>query len=66
MEQGVRAPGQPVPEGGQERMGQPEADIRYQRVTEANTVARAIRGVATRGRGGRGPGSAVSGGRRDF
>jgi hypothetical protein len=50
---------------GQERMGQPEADFRYQRVTEANMVARAIRGVASRGRGGRGQSNGVGVGRRE-
>jgi hypothetical protein len=66
MEQGERAAGESVPVGGQERMGQPEADIRYQRVSEANAAARAIRGVASGSRGGRGSGNTGNGGRREF
>jgi hypothetical protein len=53
-------------ENTQQRLGQPERDVRLQGVAEANAVARAVRGLAARGRAGRIVGPSAVGGRREF
>jgi hypothetical protein len=58
-------------ENAQQRLGQPERDVRLQGVAEANAVARAVRGMAARGmaargRAGRNVGPSAVGGRREF